>query len=221
MNDPYPQNQLFWGPRSPLSTLIGVGLLIMASSRTAFALVTLGALVWVYALTVLVFRLASPVLPEKGKDLTIAALSAFFGGVYYIIFCLVSPFLAAETSLFILLTPVCFTAAGALSRIETMPPKDALIRASSEALSLGLLILAFAMVREPLGFGSLSLPGGFRGIVEIFDNGEDSLFPIQIISSSAGALLLFGYGLAMYRREKKRQFRRESGGKNQEDPWAI
>jgi Na+-translocating ferredoxin:NAD+ oxidoreductase RnfE subunit len=218
MNDPYPQNSLFWGSRSPLSTLIGLGLIIMASSRTAFALVTLAALVWVYALTALVFRLASQVLPKKGKDLTIITVSAFFGGVYYIIFCLISPFLAAETSLFIILTPVCCIAAGVLPRIETMSPKDALIQAAFEALSLGLLILAFALVREPLGFGSLSLPGGLRGTVEIFDNGKDTLFPIQIISSSAGALLLFGYGLAMYRREKKRQFRKEPAEETQEEP---
>jgi Na+-transporting NADH:ubiquinone oxidoreductase subunit NqrD len=189
----------------------------MASSRTAFALVTLGALAWVYALTALVFCLAAPVLPKKGKNLTMITLSAFFGGVYYLIFCLISPFLAAETSLFIILTPVCCIAAGVLPRVKTLPLKDALIQVVSEALTLGLLILAFALVREPLGFGSLSLPGGMRGTVEIFDNGEDTLFPIQIIGSSAGALLLFGYGLAMYRREKKRQFRKESGEKNQEE----
>jgi hypothetical protein len=188
----------------------------MASSRTAFALVTLGALVWVYALTGLVSRLAAPVLPKKGKDLILISLSAFFGGVYHLVFCLISPFLAAETSLFIILTPVCCIAAGVLSRIEILPPKDALMRAASEALTLGLLILAFALAREPLGFGSLSLPGGLRGMVEIFDTGENSLFPIQIMGGSAGALLLFGYGLALYRREKKRLFHGESGEKNQE-----
>jgi hypothetical protein len=217
MNNPHLQNHLFWGSRSPLSTLIGIGLIIMASSRTAFALVTLGALVWVYALTALISRLAAPVLPQKGRSLTMVCLSAFLGGLYHLIFCLISPFLAAETSLFIILTPVCCIAVGMLSRVETLPLEDVLMVAISEALTLGLLILAFALVREPLGFGSLSLPGGLRGTIEIFGTGESSLFPIQIIGGSAGALLLFGYGLAMYRREKKRQFRGEGGGKTQEE----
>jgi Na+-transporting NADH:ubiquinone oxidoreductase subunit NqrD len=187
----------------------------MASSRTAFALITLGALVWVYALTVLVFHLAGPVLPEKGRTLVQVSLSAFLGGVYHLIFSLMDPLLAAETSLFIILTPVCFIAAALLPRVETLPPKDALIRAVSEALTLGLLILAVALVREPLGFGSLSFPGGMRGTIEILGSRENSLFPIQIIGGSAGALLFFGYGLAMYRREKKRQF---PGGENREEP---
>jgi Na+-transporting NADH:ubiquinone oxidoreductase subunit NqrD len=217
MNNPHLQNHLFWGSRSPLATLIGVGLLIMASSRTAFAMITLGALAWVYALTALVFRLAGPVLPEKGKNLVLVSLSAFLGGVYHLILSLINPLLAAETSLFIILTPVCCIASALLPRVETLPPKDALIRAVSEALTLGLLILAFALVREPLGFGSLSLPGGMRGTIELRGNGENSLFPIQIMGGSAGALLFFGYGIAMYRREKMRQFRRESGDKNQEE----
>ncbi|MDR3130564.1 MAG: hypothetical protein LBU18_03380 [Treponema sp.] len=218
MSDLYPENHLFWGSRSPLSTLIGTGLIIMASSRSAFAMITLGALVWVYALTALTFRLASPVLLKRGKDLTAAAISTFFGGVYYTVFCIISPFLAIETSLFIIMAPVCCISTGTILRVETMSPKNALIQAASEALTLGAFILAFALVREPLGFGSLSLPGGLRGMVEIFDNGEDSLFPIQIIGSSAGAFMIFGYVLAMYRLEKKRQFHMESGEKNQETP---
>jgi Na+-transporting NADH:ubiquinone oxidoreductase subunit NqrD len=217
MNNLNLQNHLFWGSRSPLATLIGVGLLIMASSRTAFALITLGALIWVYALTGLIFRLAGPVLPEKGRNLVLVSLSAFLGGVYHLIFSLINPLLAMETSLFIILTPVCCIAAALLPQVKTLSPKDALIRAVSEALTLGLLILAFALVREPLGFGSLSFPGGMRGTVELLGNGENSLFPIQILGGSAGALLFFGYGLAMYRREKARQFRRESGEKNQEE----
>ena len=190
----------------------------MASSRTAFALITLGALAWVYALTVLVFRLASPLLPEKGKSLALVCLSAFLGSVYLLILCLISPFLAAETSLFIILTPVYCIASGTLPRIKNLSPRDALIWAAFEALTLGLLILAFALVREPLGFGSLSLPGGMRGSIELLGNRENSLFPIQVIGGSAGALLLFGYGLALYRQEKKRQFHREPVEKNQEAP---
>ncbi|MDR0760432.1 MAG: hypothetical protein LBF74_10055 [Treponema sp.] len=214
MNNPQLQNHLFWGYRSPLSTLIGVGLLIMASSRTAFALVTLGALVWVYALTALIFRLASPLLPEKGESFALVCLSAFLGSVYHLILCLTIPFLAAETSLFIILAPVYGIASGVFPRLKTLSPRDVLIRAAFESLTLGLLILAFALVREPLGFGSLSLPGGMRGCIKLLGNGENSLFPIQVIGGSAGALLLFGYGLALYRQERKRQFHREPA-KNQ------
>jgi hypothetical protein len=217
MNNLRLQNHLFWGPYAPLSTLIGVGILIMASSRTAFALVTLAALVWVYALTPLIFRIASPVLPQRGGDLILVTLSTFAGGLFHLILWLISPLLAMETALLIILTPVCYIASGVFSRLKSLPPKETLIRPIFEALALGLLILVMALIREPLGFGSFSLPGGIKGIIEIFGGGENSFFSIQIIGSSAGALLLFGYGLAVFRREKNRQFRRELDESAQED----
>lgn len=208
MNNLRLQNHPFWGPRSPLSTFIGTGLLIMASSRIAFALVTVGALVWVYGLTALVFRLSLPVLPKTGRYMAVVFLSAFWGSVYYFALCFISPFLAMETSLFILLAPGCCIASRVPSRVDSLPPRNAMTRAVSEALVMGALVLGMALVREPLGFGSFSLPGGLRGIVEIFGKGENAFSPIQVISCSTGAFLLFGYCLALFRREKSRRFRR-------------
>jgi hypothetical protein len=217
MNNPYLQKHLFWGPHAPLSTLIGAGLIIMASSRTAFALVALGALVWVYGLTALIFRVASPALPATGKNLTLVSLASFFGGLFQLMLCLISPLLASETALLVILAPVCCIASGVLPRLESLSPEDALLRAVCEALVLGLLTLILAVVREPLGFGAFSLPGGPGGIIEIFGKGENSFFPIQIIGGSAGALLLFGYGLALFRREKSRQFDRKTDDAAQEE----
>jgi hypothetical protein len=206
MNNPYRQKHIFWGPNAPLSTLIGAGFIIISSSRTAFALTALGALVWVYALTALIFRTASPALPEKGKNFILVSLSAFTGGLFQLMLCIISPVLAAETALLVILAPVCCIASTVVPRLKSLSTKDALSRAVSEALIMGALALILAVIREPLGFGSISLPGGPGGIIELFGKGEDSFFPIQIISSSAGALLLFGYGLALFRREKNRQF---------------
>jgi hypothetical protein len=217
MNNLRLQNHPFWGPRSPLSTFIGTGLLIMASSRVAFALVTLGALVWVYGLTALVFRLSSPVLPKTGKYMILVFLSAFWGAVYYLALFFISPFLAMETSLFILLAPGYCIASRVPSRVDSLLPRDALTRAVSEALILGSLVLAMALIREPLGFGSFSLPGGLRGIIEIFGKEKNASFSIQVISGSAGAFLLLGYCLALFRREKSRRFRRGSNETSREE----
>jgi hypothetical protein len=206
MNNPYPHKHIFWGPHAPLSTLIGAGFVIMTSSRTAFALIVLGALVWVYALTTLVFRAASPALPETGKNFILVTLSAFFGGLFQFILCLVSPILAAEIALPVILAPVCFIASAVVPRLESLPMKDALLRAVYEALVMGLLTLAMAVIREPLGFGTFSFPGGPGGIIELFGAEGESFLPIRVVGSSAGALLLFGYALAIFRREKNRQF---------------
>jgi hypothetical protein len=195
----YRDNHLFWGSNAPLSTLTGAGLLILASCRTAFALVTLGALVWVYALTVLAAYFAGPVSSEKSKGMVIICLSSVLGSFYLLFLFLVNPFLALEMSLIISLGPVCCFAANLVKRVEGLKPENALRRALEEALVFGGLIFALALIREPLGFGSLSLPGGSRGIIEIFNAGNGVLFPVRIFGSSAGALLLLGYGAALFR----------------------
>ncbi|GHV71037.1 hypothetical protein AGMMS49928_21160 [Spirochaetia bacterium] len=195
-----PRSHLFWGAHSPLSALSGMGLLIMASGRTAFALITALSLLWVYGLTVPVFFASFKILPPKGKIFIQIFLSAFFGSVFVLLIWLFSPFLAMETGFLLTLVPAVCISSGIFSRMEDPDPLKIFTRSLSEAGVLGLLILALALIREPIGYASLSLPGGNRGIVEIFSGGgENSFFPVHIATSSAGALLLLGYSLALFR----------------------
>jgi hypothetical protein len=78
--------------------------------------------------------------------------------------------------------------------------EDVLGRTLTEALVLGGLIIALALIREPWGFGSFSVPGGQQGITELFSFVGSRFFPVQVISSSSGGLLLLGYALALFRR---------------------
>jgi hypothetical protein len=80
-----------------------------------------------------------------------------------------------------------------------MEAEDALARALLEALVLGVLIVALALIREPLGLGSLSIPGGTFGFIELFTYDTGGIVPLRIISSSAGAFLLLGYATALFR----------------------
>jgi uncharacterized membrane protein len=69
-----------------------------------------------------------------------------------------------------------------------------------EAFTLSGIIVGLALIREPLGFGTISVPGGAEGIIELFDLKKVwSIVPISIISVSGGGLLLFGYVIALYR----------------------
>jgi putative effector of murein hydrolase LrgA (UPF0299 family) len=80
-----------------------------------------------------------------------------------------------------------------------MDPEDALARALLEALVLGALLVALALIREPWGLGSLSIPGGIFGIIVLFSYNTGGIVPLRIISSSTGAFLLLGYGVALFR----------------------
>jgi hypothetical protein len=205
----YMQNHPFWGTHAPLSTLISAGLILMASSRTAFALVILGALVWVYGLTVLICSFGKPIFPKKGKRFIWVVLSSFLGSIYLLLFYFISPSLAMETGFLIILVPLSCIGSKICERTQSLDPEEAIIRAILEALVLGALIIAMALIREPWGFGTLSVPGGPQGIMELFNYGNSQFFPVQIISGSAGGLFILGYGLTLFRRFRNQDIKRE------------
>jgi uncharacterized membrane protein len=104
-----------------------------------------------------------------------------------------------EVFFVIALIPMFCMVSDVFKKPETLDIYDALFASFSEALVLGVLIVIFALIREPIGFLSLSLPGGARGIVLLFSVDMESFLPLCLITSSSGALLLLGYFLGLYR----------------------
>jgi hypothetical protein len=204
---------LFWGPYAPLSTLTAAGLMIIATSRLAFALSAMGALVWVYTLTTFVLSFAKPILPKRGLPVLHLFLMAFWGSLYMLIFHCVNPYLGMESAFFLLLCPLSCAGSGICRRIGGLSRRDSVLKALLEALTLGGVLAALALIREPLGFGSLTLPGGPQGLVTLFAIDSPRVaayFPAQIIAGASGALLLLGYILALFRRFKRRFYQEEA-----------
>ncbi|GHV52494.1 hypothetical protein AGMMS49579_09860 [Spirochaetia bacterium] len=193
-----------WGTHSPLSTLVGGGILILSSSRFSFALVSAGSLLWVYCLTALVIYAARPIFPKNGRQGLYVFLSAIIGSLYLLLLWFISPLLVLDTFFFLILSPVCLIASGLLERLglenNSEPPEIEAVLARSffEAAALGVLSLALALIREPIGFAGLSFPGGAQGIVTLFSPEEEGFFPVRIVAASAGALMLLGYGIALF-----------------------
>jgi hypothetical protein len=176
----------------------------MASGRTAFAIVASGALIWVYGWTVLAAGFGKPILPQKGKPLIFVFLSSFFGSLYLMLLYFINPFLAMESTFLVMLASLSCISGEICRQVDSLEPEEAISRAIMEALVPGALIIALALIREPLGFGALSIPGGPQGIIELFSIDGGVYFPVQIIAGSAGAFLLLGYGLALFRHFRKR-----------------
>jgi hypothetical protein len=193
------QPHIFWGKTAPLAALCGGGLLVMASVRLAYALVTAVALLWVYGLSVLIFQAAARFFPRMGKTLCQTFLASLTGSLFLLLLWFLSPLAALEIFFIVSLVPLFCIASGIFSRLESLDISDAVARAFEEAVVWGVLIVLFAVIREPLGFLSLSLPGGAQGIIYIFSFEKESFLPIRVIASSSGALLLLGYGLGLYR----------------------
>jgi hypothetical protein len=186
------QSHLVWGIHSPLTALTGAGLLIIASGRIAFALVCTLALVWVYVFTLTAAKLGSPQLPQWGRKAVLLFISSLGAGIFGILLWVFNPVLALESIFLIFLTPVAFTASGLCERVLEYDMLEILSQAAAEALSLGVLILAISLIREPLGYGSISVPG-----LDIIRFVREE--PLRILQASSGALIILGYGCAVYR----------------------
>jgi hypothetical protein len=197
----------FWGPHAPLSTLMSAGLMIIATSRLAFAISAAGALVWVYVLTALVLVFAKPILPKRGIPALEIFLPSFWGSLFMLILRCANPYLGMETGFLLLLCPLSCIGSGISRRVEGLARRDSILKALLEALVLGGVLLALALIREPLGFGSLTLPGGPQGLLFLFAPGSQDFvadFPARIIAGASGGLLLLGYALTLFRRFKRR-----------------
>ena len=193
-------SHVFWGAYSPFSLLSGAALVILASGRLAFAIICAAGLVWVYGITALVFAGARKILPASGKKLILLFLSTFSCGIFMILISLLNPLLILGTFFFHILIPPCLLGSGLFDDSMNADLDDAFSRAILEAFVLALVIVAFALIREPLGMGTFSFPGGAEGIIEILGDGDKETFALaRILSASSGGLLLLGYATALYR----------------------
>ena len=171
----------------------------MATVRFSYALIVSASLLWVYSLLILVFSAASRLFPRRGIILCQIFLASFISGLFLLVLWILCPLAALENFFIVSLVPLFCVSSGIFQRINSLDINEAVSRACGEAGIWGLLLLILALIREPLGLLSLSVPGGAQGIIFLFSVNHESLFPVRIIAGSSGALLLLGYGVGLYR----------------------
>jgi hypothetical protein len=205
----YRRQHPFWGSISPLGGLYGFALLVMVSPRLSWAVAAAGSLMWVYittsALAVLLMSKAAKAFPSIWRNQVFTCIACFSGTVYLFLFWLFSPLAAFEMFLPLMLVPLFYISSVSYAEIfasqnEKLPDiQTAIYGAAVEAAILSALLVLVSVIREPLGFCSLSLPGSSLGLVTLFSFREGAFFPVRIFASSAGAFLLLGYILCLYR----------------------
>jgi hypothetical protein len=186
------QSHVFWGTNSPLTSFAGAALFVIASDRISAAIICLLALLWINLFTMLATGTGRKFFPAQGVNAVLIFVSSFAAFLFFFIVWLFSPVTAMESTLFILIGPVLLLSSGLHSRIREYDTVEMLSQGAAEAFVMGMLILALALIREPLGFGSFSIPGS--GLIRFAKEGLLSLFQF-----SSGALILLGYGTALYR----------------------
>jgi hypothetical protein len=208
----YKKQHLFWGALSPLGGLTGFGLLVMASSRLSWALIVSGCIFWVYTLCCLSVTLLSTkkykILPQEGRASLFTCMAYFIGRIYLLLLWLFFPLAAIEVFLPVMLVPLFCIGSGFFSRMSFLNQPEGNISldlaanvydAAREAAVLALLMIIISLIREPLSYNTLSVPGTYMGIVSLISFTSESSFQIRIISNSASALLLLGYATGLYR----------------------
>lgn len=186
------ESHLFWGKNAPLTSLNGLVLLVIATGRITFAIIASLALAWVYVFTMTAVKLGGDYFPQWGRNAALLFVASFASGVFLFILWIVSPILSLECSLFIFFMPVIFVASRLYDRVLKYDIGEVVSQSLAEALIMGVLMIAFSLIREPLGFGSVSFPG--------FDIIRFISEPARVLQASSGAFIILGYCVALYRR---------------------
>jgi hypothetical protein len=177
----------------------GLALFIIAGSRFSYAIIAVCALFWVFMPGAFASTFLCGIASKTGRMMLNVMIASFAGSLFYLLIYLLNPLLAMETTLICALSPVFFMSSSFTAEPCDRSAGELFKKAAREPLALGGVTLAFSLIREPLGFATLSIPGG-RGIIELFNSGGSNLYAVQPVSNSTGALLLLGYILIVFRR---------------------
>jgi hypothetical protein len=214
MNDSARGGATFWSSDGPLASLACAGLVVMASGRLAYALTAGLALVFVYLFSVLCLSAGKPLISDNIRGAVAVILSSFFAALFLLVLSLLSPLFAQESSFFVSLTPIVFVASGIADRSGRDPVSDGLLRALIEAVLVLSLLVAFSLVREPIGYGALSLPGmdgepigygalslpGMDGLSVVLGSDKVPVFAIRTAAVTVGGFILLAYVVVVYRK---------------------
>jgi hypothetical protein len=210
----------------PLAVLSATALLVVASSRFAFAIIAAVNLMVVYALTVLIAESLKrltltretgdkiSLFPQENRKIVYVFLANFAGCIFFFVYYCVMPLLAMETVFIILFVPIFVYSENVSEKYAALSLPSAIKHCFLESLSFGALIMVIALIREPLGYATLSLPGGKEGIIELFNKEDRFPFAIEIASLSSGAFLLIGLIMVLFRvLERRKPDRQKTEGR--------
>jgi hypothetical protein len=188
----------FWGNRSPLAHVSYIPFLLYASVRFSIAIMSSAALIWTYALTSLTILVAAGAIPRTFKPMVQVFISSFWALVFGVLIYLFSPILFYDIQFPVAFTAVLFMISGLGEKVAATDFSSGMKKTIVEALVISLIILLFSLVREPFGFGALSLPTN-EGIKEILTSDIASDIAIKSIATASGGLIVLGFIVGLYR----------------------
>ena len=194
----YSNSNLIWGTNSPLMALTSLALIVIASGRLSFALITLFLLVCIYAFSLSVIQLAKSYIPVKFKTAIVIMIAVFAASISYFFLSLINPVSGLMFNFMVFLIPLSFLSSNIVKRVEKFMPGESILQGVKEALALGIILVAISLIREPLGYGTLSFPFQ-ENMVNLFPDGTRERLTLRGFTISAGVFFLIACMIAIIR----------------------
>ncbi len=179
-------------------SLAGLALMIAASGRLSFSTAVSLIFAGIYAVTLLVMLFGKPIIPEKYETAIMIMTLTFISSLFYLILSMINPVSALKLYFIIFLIPVTFLSSRIEKRVNRLSPVEGIVLGLKEALGFGLIIIAISLIREPLGYGTLSVP--FTGrTVNLFSDAISEKFVLQVFAAPLGGFILTASLIALLR----------------------
>ncbi len=191
-----------------------IAIMVGCTGRLAHAILIGLSLLFSSIVSALITNFTFELRPEKGKSFIQLLIASFGSALAYVVASFITPAISAELELYYLLMPASLIASGLLGRHpQGKAASGAAVAATIVSVfrEIGLVaafVAVLALFREPLGYGTVSLPGR-DGLFIILTSGVE-YGGLKLISSSAGGFIIFGYIFAAARGLRSRLYHDDS-----------
>jgi hypothetical protein len=170
-------------------SLTGFALIVSASSRLSYSAAVLVLLAGIYGITLTVIRFGKIIIPEKYRTSIIILILTFISSLFYLVMNMINPVSALELYVMVFLVPITFLSSQIVKRSDALSHGEAIVLGIKEALILGGTIIVVALIREPLAYGTLSLPFGGKPL-NILPNSLRERLVLQTFAGPLGGFIL-------------------------------
>ena len=205
---------LFWGSEGQLSSLTFFVLLFSVTSRMAHTILISIVIFLVFPITSSILKSSTFLIPRHHDFFIRVVVVSAFTAIASRLFSIIWPIPVRDCAFYLGAIPLCYISGAYNLRFESKSTLSAFVLSIKDALVFSILAFALALVREPFGYGALSVPGP-EGVVEFFGLNEVSDFGARFASAGAGAFILIGYIVALYRKIRFRLYGKPLCGDNE------
>jgi hypothetical protein len=187
-----------WGSHSPLMSLTGIALIIAASARLSTSIIVFFLLTIIYTITLSIVHAGKSIIPAKYKTAIVIMIVTFISSLLYFFIVLIDPISSMELYFIVFLIPITFLSSHLETKTSYLSAGEEILLGAKQASILGGIIIAISMIREPLGYGTLSLPFSNKSLYLLPESIQEQAV-LQVFSAPIGGFIISACFIALVR----------------------